>query len=128
MNKETANNLIEKLNVNMGTISNILRENLGIDGKPFITTSERRNGEVYVCIEEDEDTTRQLTATPLLRQMFKKAGLCIRCWYDEQSDTCSFLVHVYYDHAFNCGSNGVELMRFSISFVKGTVLVKTDMG
>ena len=126
MNKETANNLVEKLNANMGTISNILRENLGIDGKPFIKTSERTNGEVYVYIEEDADTTRHLTATPLLRQMFKKAGLCIRCWYDEQRDTCSFLVNVYYDHAYNGGSNGVELMRFYISFAKGTVLVKTD--
>lgn len=128
MNKETASKLIEKLNNHMNTISDILRENLGIVGKPYITTSKSRLGELHVYIEEDEDTTRQLTASPLLRQMFKKAGLGIRCWYDEQSDVCSFTVNVYYDHAYNGGSNGIELMRFDISFEKGVVFVKKDRG
>lgn len=124
--KESEKKFIEAIKANMGTVSKVLREHLGITGEPFMTVRKNRYGEVYVYIEEDEETTRQLTATPLLRQMFKKAGLCIRCWGDGGDTEILFAVNVYYDHYYSAGSNGVELMKFSINLATGEVRVRKD--
>ena len=127
MKKETAITFVEKLNANMELFSRILQENLGISGNLFITTCDNRaHTETNVFIEEDEDTTRQLTATPLLRQMFKKAGLGIRCFYNEKKDTGTFMVNIYYDHNFGGGSNGTSIMQFEIEFTSQKTRVFKD--
>ena len=117
---------IEAVKANLDVVSKVLSEQLGITGKPFITVKKYRSGEEYVSIEEDEETTRQLTSTPLLRQMFKKAGLYIRCWGNDDDPEIVFGVNVYYDHYYSAGSNGVELMVFSINTETGKVKIRKE--
>ena len=117
---------IEAVKANLDVVSKVLSEQLGITGKPFITVKKYRSGEEDVSIEEDEETTRQLTSTPLLRQMFKKAGLYIRCWGNDDDPEIRFSVNVYYDHYYSAGRNGVELMFFSINTETGEVKIRKE--
>ena len=117
---------IEAVKANLDVVSKVLSEQLGITGKPFMTVKKYRSGEEYVSIEEDEETTRQLTSTPLLRQMFKKAGLYIRCWGSDDDPEIVFGVNVNYDHYYSAGSNGVELMMFSLNTETGEVKIKKE--
>ena len=122
MEKELVNEFVSKLEANMESIKKVFKENLGIEINTRVVTSGRYD--IYVKIEEFEsdETTKVLTSHPLLRQMFKKSQIEARAWYDKEENTATFLVHIFYEHNFTGGSNGVELMRFEMNLATGEVI------
>lgn len=121
MLKEIADIFCPLAEKNIETINEIVRENLGVDvhfrldvKKPSHTT------EVYPCLVEDgSDTTRQLTATPLLRQIFADGNISVSCYYTKEENLGVFDVKIRYNHSFSSGSNGVDLMRFDMNMDTG---------
>lgn len=110
MKEQIAKQVVEKLNNGLlQTVNDKISKELGVNANFKVKESNRWN-EHQVYLEEDgTDTTSQLTATPLLRRMFKDAELYVRVGYSELENVIWFSVHISYNHKRG-GSNGLELM------------------
>lgn len=115
MNTTTKDSLVALLQNNLNTINETVKNELGVNTEFEINPEQRWNGEWIVRMEEKnhEETKRQMTATPLLAQLFSDAYLYIRPFLF--NEVLGFEVNINYDHNFNSGSNGCSLMRFSIN-------------
>ena len=113
MKEEIAKQVVEKLNKGLLQIVNDkISKELGVKANFNITESNRWN-EYQVYLKEDGiDTTSQLTATPLLRSMFKDAELYVRVGYSEVENVIWFSVYISYNHKSG-GSNGLELLNLA---------------
>lgn len=123
MNTQEKDSLVALLKNNIGIINEIVKNELGVNTEFEINPEQRWNGKWIVCIEEKnhEETKRQMTATPLLAQLFSDAYLYIHPFLF--NEVLGFEVNINYDHNFNSGSNGCSLMRFSINLDTNTVEV-----
>lgn len=111
---------VEKLNANMTSIQNAVKEYLGVE-----TTFEVKvikpshTKEQYVrLIETGSATTEQMTATPLLSHIFRAARLEAACY--ERTNTCRMSFQIYYEHTTG-GSNGHDVADFTLDYSNGSV-------
>ena len=117
MKKENAEVFVQWVQKNLGRINEVIKENLGVETEFLVSVARpSHTTEVFVkLVEGGRDTTRQLTATPLLAQLFKRGSLYIPCGYDSESKEGWFSVKIAYDHNYNAGSNGHDLMDFYVN-------------
>lgn len=117
MNTQEKDSLVALLKNNIGIINETVKNELGVNTKFEIIAnpSLRYKDEWFVYLEEknNEETTRQMTATPLLAQMFKDAYLRIR--QSLFNGFITFEVEINYLHNFNGGTNGCSIMKFAIN-------------
>lgn len=103
-------------------VEKTLKEHLGVD--TCLEFEIKQNGLRCYILGRDtsSDVYEQMTATPLLRQLFKMAYLRIQVW-DIENDVV-FSVAIDYDHNYMGGSNGHDLMTVGVSKETGEVTVR----
>lgn len=113
MKEQIAKQVVEKLNKGLlQKVNDKVSKELGVKVNFNVEESNRWN-EYQVYLKEDgTDTTSQLTASPLLRSMFKDAELYVRVGYSEIENAIWFSVYISYNHR-NGGFNGLELMNIA---------------
>ncbi len=118
MKKELVNEFVENIESRKDLIKSVIKKELGVDTifKVNILKPSHTSEQFVRLIETGNDTTRQMTATPLLSALFSKAHLEISADYDKENHSAFFTVNVQYDHNYRAGSNGHDLMGFSIDF------------
>lgn len=103
-------------------VEKALKEHLGVD--TCLEFEVKQNGlRCYITGRDAlSDVYEQMTATPLLRQLFKMAWLNIQVW-DAQNEVV-FGIAVDYHHNYMGGSNGHNLMAVEVSKETGEVTVR----
>ena len=81
-------------------------------------------GHVVTLTDKGNGATEALTATPILRQMFKDATLKACVGFDDEKNLWVLLVQIEYNHSFQSGSNGLDLMRVYINATDGGNIVE----
>ena len=99
-----------------------IKETLGVDTS--LEFEVRQNGLRCYVVGRDalSDVYEQMTATPLLRQLFKMAWLKIQVW--DVDTEMVFDIAIDYEHNFNGGSNGHSLMVVGINKETGEVTIR----
>lgn len=115
MKESVKNVLIEKFNDGLTkVVENTVKENIGVNTKFQVKVEQNKwSGFIITLIEDGNDVSKQLTATPLLSHLFRGGSLNVSVEYDEKSEKSLFRVQISYNHR-NGGSNGYELLRFSV--------------
>ena len=115
MKEEVKNSMVEKLNNGLlDTVKEVISDQLGVETSLEVEYAYYPLSDwVLKIVETGDETTKQLTASPLLSHLFAKASLIISVGYDEKVDAAVFSVVAKYDHNGG-GSNGHALMRFAI--------------
>ena len=115
MKEEVKNSMVEKLNNGLlDTVKEVISDQLGVETSLEVEYAYYPFGEYFLnLVEKGDETSKQLTATPLLAHLFSKASLNISVEYDEKTDMATFSVAVKYDHN-DGGSNAHGLMRFAV--------------
>lgn len=102
-------------------VEKAIKETLGVD-----TCLEFEIREYVDCYINGRDALadvyQQMTATPLLRQLFRMAWLRIQVW-DVDTEVV-FDIAVEYEHNFNGGSNGHALMVVGVNKETGEVTIR----
>lgn len=126
MKKEHVDSVIRDIKRNMPTIERIIKENLGVETKFDVEVlSPSHTTEQYVKLVEKGDVIKkQMTATPLLGHIFRNALIKMDVFYEYEESEIAFCVHVYYEHSFGGGRNGVEMMRFGASMKTGKTWIR----
>jgi len=128
MDSKKKDELVEVLNGYLETINSTVEKELGVKTEFEIVAEESRyaRNDWFVSLKEknNEETTRQLTSTPLLAQLFKKASLWMSL-YMKDNWLC-FNVRILYDHNYCGGSNGHRLMYFYIDMFTDEVIVEKE--
>ena len=103
-------------------VEKAIKETLGVD--TCLEFEVRQNGLSCYVVGRDalSDVYEQMTATPLLRQLFKMAWLNIQVW-DVDTDVV-FSISIDYQHNFNGGSNGHDLMVVGVNKETGEVTIR----
>ena len=122
MNRETAERTLVNANENLGKLEGALKKHLGIDTNIQFQIKETRCGYYVVGIDTWNDVHLQMTATPLLSQLFKSACLRIQVW-DAESEVV-FGIAIDYSHNYMGGSNGHDLMAVGVNKETGEVIIK----
>ena len=117
MKKETKDELVGYLNNGlMNKVASIINKELGLCTEYKLMTSEWSKDNFVVWMEETNNTTTAaITCNPLLKQMFKNAHLEVRIGCDDEIKHLYFRVEIHYDHNYNNGSNGVDVMQVRIT-------------
>lgn len=126
MKIEFANEIVSLINGKYaGTLKAILKYNLEYEGElvTWVKPYGSHANDVYVRMSGP--ATAMVTGNKLLRQMFKDATLVIDLGITEDTEAeervIAGWVRIEYDHSFRPGSNGTDLMRFSICLDDGTI-------
>ena len=124
MKEEIKNSLVEKLNNGLlDIVKQVINSNLGIATSFEVKTTYSNWSEWNISIVENgEETTKQLTASPLLAHLFAKGQIEIKVGYNEKKDAAIFSVAIAYDH--HDGSNGHDLMRFDVSLKDNRIEIR----
>lgn len=103
-------------------VEKAVKETLGVD--TCLEFEVRQNGLRCYIVGRDalSDVYEQMTATPLLRQLFNMAWLSIQVW-DVDTDVV-FGIAIDYQHNFNGGSNGHDLMVVGVNKETGEVTIR----
>ena len=103
-------------------VEKALKEHLGVD--TCLEFEVKQNGlRCYITGRDSlSDVYEQMTATPLLRQLFEMACLSIQVW--DVDNEVVFSVAIDYQHNFRGGSNGHDLMIVGINKETGKVTVR----
>ena len=103
-------------------VEKAIKETLGVD--TCLEFEVRQNGLRCYVVGRDalSDVYEQMTATPLMRQLFKMAWLNIQVW-DVDTDVV-FSISIDYQHNFNGGSNGHDLMVVGVNKETGEVTIR----
>ena len=110
MKKEVLDKFVSHLNEGLlEKVNQAVSEKLGAEIKFEIKIHEMYNDFTITLEERGEEITKQLTATPLLKSMFKNANLWSQAWFNENNGEASFSIHIAYDHTRG-GSNGLTLL------------------
>lgn len=118
MTKEIAEQFIDDFSNGgiKGILENLVWHTLGVTVDFEAQTSYHSwTGHYVRLVDKLGDATAQLTATPLLRQMFKEARISSLVGYDEETHEYQFRVRIDYDHSYEKGHNGLGLMCLTIS-------------
>lgn len=118
MTKEIAEQFIDDFSNGgiKGILENLVWHTLGVTVDFDAQTNYYHwTGHCVTLIDRLGDATEQLTATPLLRQMFRSAEISATVGYDEEADRYSFRVRVAYEHSYAGGRNGLDLMCLTIN-------------
>ena len=68
------------------------------------------------CYDMGNDMNEQMTATPLLKQLFSMAQLRVDVWADDEAPMAIFFnIGVSYIHNYKGGSNGHDLMSICMN-------------
>ena len=112
MKENNKNYIVSRLeNGLMTEVSKLINKHLGVEIDLKMETSFYPwNGWHVALMETGDATTKILTSTPLLSQLFKKSKLEVQVGYNEEHHEAWFRVMIGYDHNFGRGSNGNELM------------------
>lgn len=123
MDRETAVILIQRLRANTEKIDKVIKEHLGVDTNFVVSVPPSKYNGVFPRLMEDGgNTTRLLTATPLLKLLFKRAFISISVVsYDVVTDTAIFRVFVNTEHAFDDELHFITVSEFSLCFTDGSV-------
>lgn len=115
MEKETKNQIVEMLNNGLlQKIEDTFNQELSMNCKFKIDDGYNTWNGYYMWLEETTSSAKeQLTATPLLRQMFDNAKIYGKVGYDAERSTIIFAWSIDYHHNFDSGSNGTSIMRFA---------------
>lgn len=115
MKEEVKNSMVEKLNNGLlDTVKEVISDQLGVETSLEVECAYYQFGECFLyLVERGNETSKQLTATPLLSHLFLMASLFISVEYDEKTDMATFSVAIKYDHN-DGGSNAHGLMRFAV--------------
>lgn len=99
-----------------------IKEHLGVD--TCLEFEVKQNGlRCYITGRDAlSDVYEQMTATPLLRQLFEMAWLSIQVW--DFDNEVTFGIAIDYQHNFRGGSNGHDLMIVGVRKDTGEVIVK----
>lgn len=124
MKESVKNVLIEKFNSGLTkVVENTVKENIGVNTKFQVKVEQYKwSGFIITLIEDGNDVSKQLTATPLLSHLFKSGSLNASVEYDEESEKTFFRLQISYNHRSG-GSNGYELLRFSIDSYNNIVFL-----
>lgn len=122
MKRETAEIVFEYANRYSGKVEGALKEHLGVDTSLKFEIKDTRCGYYVIGVDTWNDVHLQMTATPLLSQLFKSAYLRIQVW--DAENEIVFGVSVDYQHNYGGGSNGHDLMAIGVSKETGEVIVK----
>lgn len=113
MNENSKNIIVEKMNGGMlAEVKNLISRHLGIEVDLEVEVTSNWSGWSVRLIEVGDASTKVVTSTPLLAQLFKQSKLEIQVGYKEECTDAWFRVMIYYDHNFGHGSNGHDLMTF----------------
>lgn len=102
-------------------VEKVIKETLGVDTAISFTMTKGYGGFYINGIDTLPNVQQQMTATPLLQQLFKKVTLEISVGEDET--LVAFNVSVKYEHAYEPGSNGRDLMKLFILKNAGEVII-----
>ena len=104
-------------------VEKAIKETLGVDTCLEFEIKDARSCGWYIsgrdCLS---DTYEQMTATPILRQLFKMAYLRLNVW--DIVTEMVFDIAVEYEHNFNGGSNGHALMVVGVNKETGEVTIR----
>lgn len=99
-----------------GVIESLVFQTLGVSVEFEVETAYYPwAGHCVTLVDRLGDAATQLTSTPLLRQMFKDAKLSASVGYIEDTEEYYFRVHIDYDHSYESGHNGLELLGVTIN-------------
>ena len=113
MKRELAEQTLAIVENHKVEVENIIKEHLGVQ---TALRFELIRGQYIIGVDALSDTYEQMTATPLLRQLFKMAELRVDVYRDDvDPDWIHFRVGVSYNHNFGGGSNGHDLMAFALN-------------
>jgi len=103
-------------------VEKAIKDTLGVD--TCLEFEVRQNGLRCYIVGRDalSDVYEQMTATPLLRQLFRMAWLRIYVW--DVDTEMVFDIAVEYEHNFNGGSNGHALMVVGVNKETGEVTIR----
>lgn len=103
-------------------VEKAIKDTLGVD--TCLEFEVKQNGLRSYITGRDalSDVYQQMTATPLLRQLFKMAWLRIQVWNVDTEMV--FDIAVEYEHNFNGGSNGHALMVVGVNKETGEVTIR----
>jgi hypothetical protein len=102
-------------------VEKAIKDILGVDTCLEFEITHGYGGYHVIGRDELTDLHCQMTATPLLRQLFERAWLEITVGDD--FDVIAFRVSVRYDHQFDQGSNGRDLMVVFFNKKTGEVTI-----
>lgn len=123
MNRETAERTVAYIYSECKEkVEKALKEHLGIDTRLEFEVKESVCSFHVLGRDALSDVYEQMTATPLLRQLFKMAWLRIQVW-DMETEVV-FMISLDYQHNFMGGSNGHDLMKLGINKETGKVIVR----
>ena len=116
MEEKIKNKAIEILNNGLkDRIIDIVRSELGMHVTFEISADYYPWSQWVILLFETSDTSaKQLTYTPLLKQMFIDAKMSVRVWFDGK-DNFVFKFKMVYKHNFNGGTNSVDIMTIKIN-------------
>lgn len=115
MKKEVFERLVERFNNGLlPIVDKAVSEYLGVNVKFELSESHRGNDYYLTLKENGEDVTKQLTASPLLKAMFKSGSLECSTGYDVEADKVGMRVSISYAHPGG-GFNGRNLCMVEIS-------------
>lgn len=103
-------------------VEKALKEHLGIDTCLEFEVKDTRCGFYIMGRDALSDVYEQMTATPLLRQLFRMAWLRIRVW--DAKEEVVFGISLDYNHNYGGGSNGNDIMAIGIIKETGEVTVR----
>ena len=113
MKRELAEQTLAIVESHKVEVENIIKEHLGVQTN---LRFELLRGQYIIGVDALSDTYEQMTATPLLRQLFKMAELRIDVFRDENDpDWICFAVGISYQHNYRGGSNGHDLMGIHLN-------------
>ena len=117
MNENCKNKIVSRLeNGLLGEVKNLIALHLGVEVEfKVVVNYYPWSGWSIHLNEVGETTTKMLTSTPLLAQLFKQSKLEVQVGYNEEYNEAWFRVMIGYDHNFGHGSNGHELMVIIIN-------------
>lgn len=115
MEEKIKNKAIEILNSGLkDKIIDIVRSELGMDVTFEISADYYPWSQWVILMFETSNTSaKQLTCTPLLKQMFSDAKLSVKVYYDGE-DKFNFKFKIVYTHNFNSGTNSVDIMTVNV--------------
>ena len=122
MKKEEALKVLESANRYAEKLEDVLRCELGVTAHLRFEMKEASCGYYVTGLDAGSDVNRQMTNTPLLRQLFKEAWLRLDVW-DSVAEVV-FGIGIVYSHNYNGGSNGHDLMAVGIKKETGEVRVR----
>lgn len=103
-------------------VEKAIKETLGVNTNLFFTARKGYGGYYVTGADFMKEVQELMTSTPLLKQLFKEVALEV--FVGEGDEEFIFRVAIRYDHAYEPGSNGRDLMKLFIMKDDGEVIIR----